>query len=85
MRSVTPRRFSFSALELICPERLELEKERGVAGLGCRRSRRPAKHNSLAASLFDLFDGRLGELVRVDCNGRGEFAGTENLDQRLLA
>jgi len=35
--------------------------------------------------LFDLLDGRLGELVRVDGNGRRQLARAENLDQRLLA
>jgi len=42
----------------------------------CRRSR----HDRLAPSLLYLLDGRLGELVGMNGDGRLELAGTENLD-----
>src|ERR1035437_464289 len=44
-----------------------------------------AQNHGLAAGLFDLFDRRLGKLVRMNGESRSQLAGAENLDQRLLA
>src|ERR1017187_7971533 len=52
---------------------------------GCCRRRRATQNHGLAASLFDLLDGRLGKLVRVDGDRGGQFARAKNLDQSLLA
>src|ERR1700722_3282852 len=50
-----------------------------------RRLRRSAQNDRLAAGLFDLLNGRLGELVGVNGDRGRQLAGAKNLDQSLLA